>query len=152
MDRSKIGKAANRHGYYGEVAVAEKMNRAFPGHHFVRIGGTEKRKRSMGGDVLCLQSNRPGKPRCTWGSDCPLRRLYVDVKYRKSVSVPSWWAKVVDDATMFDINNEPVLIWMKDTKKYKGWMVRWSSDPTQYTFDEWVEVINRIYGEDEVSS
>src|SRR3990167_5592900 len=113
-----MGKMQRTKGARAELEISKLLNVLLSGHNFKRIGGIERNKAVMLGDVRCVLVDKWGAycREARGGGACRFSDYVIDVKNRAAMSVPSWWRKVCDDAG----SGWPLLIW-----KNKGrWLVK----------------------------
>lgn len=80
-------------GYKGEKEVAEFLTNTFKefGYKFVRVGGTERNKKFLAGDVVLDYNTDPD-------NICVLRPYFIEVKKHSKPEVFSFATKAKDDA------------------------------------------------------
>lgn len=111
-------------GYKGEIEVAEFLNKVFKefGYKFVRVGGTEKNKKFLAGDVVLDYRTDPQEI-------CVLRPYYIEVKKHSRPEVFNAAQKAKDDAESWNKLGYILFI----TKSPKGEYVK----PQRIVVMEW---------------
>jgi len=137
---SKRGRLSHRKGADAEREMAKLIQSSFPGHNVQRIGGNERRKNVLVGDIVCLMYDRWGLKVCKHAPECFFQGLFFDVKKRITRAVPTWWRKINDDCP---VNRIPVLIYYHPQTK---WMVRWKGEGA-YLLKDWLQIIRAEYGQ-----
>ncbi len=130
-----------RRGADGERTVADYLQRNFTNHNVRRIGGIEKHKWALPGDIGCIMYDK-GVQMCD-EEDCFFQDLYFEIKKHKVLRRPSWWRKTQDDCPL---NRLPILVYYD--KKKSMWYCQWLRDDGYFTLEELVERLKVMYEEE----
>lgn len=92
---------ATKKGYDGEKEVERLLTGALDpfGFVFMRMGGTERNKKIIGGDVALnvIESGKKGR----LAGDCVISPYYLEVKKRASINIPMVLEKAERDAALW---------------------------------------------------
>ncbi len=139
----KRGRASAEKGKRAERWVAERMMKFFPEHNIIRMGGQERYKKALLGDVVCLQYDaRKHEYLCDYhDKDCMWEHFFIDVKRHARLNRDAWWRKVQDDSP---VNRRPILIYHH--KGLNEWHVRLGDDDYEL-LDDWLTHVKVEYGQ-----